>query len=280
MARKEKWLDLISPFSPWRTLQKNRYFFQQITARNIQNKFKGSYLGAIWLVILPLLMLTIYSFVFCVIFKNRWGMVMESKDSKLMYALMLFCGMAVYNIFSESVSGGVSSISDRVNFVKKITAPLELLPLASVASAAIISLLWFSILSCGVFFVLGTLPATIAYFPLLLLPVVLFSSGFAWLVASLGVYIRDLGQLIPILLQIFFFLTPIFYSQDMLPEPYRTMMNYNPLAIMIEHARMIFIRGKLPPENEILGLFILSYLIFELGYLWFMKTKRGFSDVL
>ena len=129
MARKETWGELLNFSSPWRKLWANRYFVQQITLRNIQTKFKGSFLGAVWLLVFPLLMLTIYSFVFCVVFKTRWGAVAGQQDSKMMFALMLFCGMAVYNIFSESVGGGVSSITDRVNYVKKIITPLELLPL-------------------------------------------------------------------------------------------------------------------------------------------------------
>ena len=116
--------------------------------------------------------------------------------------------------------------------------------------------------------------------PLLLIPVTLFSAGCAWFVASLGVYIRDFGQLVPILLQVLFFLTPIFYSQDMLPEPYRSIMAYNPLAVLVQHGRMIFLYGKLPPFHEVFWMYLCSFAVFELGYLWFMKTKRGFADVI
>lgn len=280
MARKETWGELLNFSSPWRKLWANRYFVQQITLRNMQTKFKGSFLGAVWLLVFPLLMLTIYSFVFCVVFKTRWGAVAGQQDSKMMFALMLFCGMAVYNIFSESVGGGVSSITDRVNYVKKIITPLELLPLTSVGSALIVSLLWFAILVVGVLLVYGFLPWTVICLPLLLIPVTLFSAGCAWFVASLGVYIRDFGQLVPILLQVLFFLTPIFYSQDMLPEPYRSIMAYNPLAVLVQHGRMIFLYGKLPPFHEVFWMYLCSFAVFELGYLWFMKTKRGFADVI
>lgn len=102
MARKETWGELLNFSSPWRKLWANRYFVQQITLRNIQTKFKGSFLGAVWLLVFPLLMLTIYSFVFCVVFKTRWGAVAGQQDSKMMFALMLFCGMAVYNIFRKA----------------------------------------------------------------------------------------------------------------------------------------------------------------------------------
>ena len=280
MLQEESWGKLLNPLTPVRTICQNWFFLRQFTLRNIQSRFKGSFLGVLWLLAYPLMMLSIYTFVFCVVFRAKWGDVPGYTNSKLLFALMLFCGMAVFNVFSDSLGGGVSAIVSRPNFVKKINTPLELLPVAMVLSALLLTLLWFAVLLVTILFAYKGIPITALWLPVLLVPLVLLSLGSAWLVASLGVYIRDFGQAIPIFTQVVFFLTPIFYSVDMIPEEYRFILALNPLTGMVENMRLILLQGQHPDLMRWLWQTVGTLIFSQLCYVWFMKTKRGFADVM
>jgi lipopolysaccharide transport system permease protein len=192
----------------------------------------------------------------------------------------MFCGISVFNIFSESISSSVGVIPGNQNYVKKVVFPLEILPVAAVLSALVFGLVSIAILLAGIGLFLHTLTITAICLPLILLPLLLFSTGLAWFVASLGTYFRDLQHAIGILLQMLFFMTPIFYKIEQLPESFRFFLQLNPLASVIQQSRRILIFGQWPAWGELLLLIGISLLIFQLGYIWFMKTKRGFADVL
>ena len=276
----DSWSKLLNPLTPIRVICDNWFFLKQFTVRSIQNRFKGCFLGGLWLLAYPLMMLAIYTFVFCVVFRSKWGDVPGYTDSKLLFAMMLFCGMAVFNIFSDSLGSGVSAIASRPNFVKKINTPLELLPVSMVFSAVLLTLLWFAVLLIVILISRHSIPLTALLLPLMLIPVILVSLGGAWLVASLGVYIRDFAQAVPIFTQVLFFLTPIFYSSDMIPPEFRFIPLLNPLTGMVENMRAILIQGQSPDWTG-WGLQVVGTLVFsQLCYVWFMKTKKGFADVM
>ena len=226
----------------------------------------------------PLMMLAVYTFVFGFIFKSRWGS--DFGDSTSAFAMIMFCGMVVFNIFSESVNGSVGIITVNPSYVKKVVFPLEVLPVVSVLSAVFFGLVWLVILLGGIGVFMHRFCFSIIYLPLVFVPLLLFSCGISWFVASLGVYLRDLAHAIGILLQMLFFVTPICYSPEMIPRSLHWVFLFNPLAVIVQAARQVLIYGRQPDWLGFSIITVLSLIVFQLGYCWFMKTKRGFADVV
>lgn len=266
------------------SLSYNRFLLQQMVMRNIQLRFRGSFFGWIWSLLLPLLMLTVYTVIFGSFFKSRWGV--DIGENKMVYAVALFSGITFYNIFSESVSISAGSIIGNVNYVKKVRFPLEFLPLSQVLSSALLSIPWFLLLFGCVIFVFKQAALTWLLLPFSIFPLLLFSAGVSFFVASLGVFFRDIQYLIGVLLQMLFFLSPIFYRLDNVPAEFKPIMALNPMLWFIELNRNLLFYGSLPDYSSLpamkmwLVTYIIGIAVFLLGGFWFVKTKKGFSDVL
>ena len=259
-------------------IRKNRSLLWQLFIRDIASRYRGSMLGLLWSFIQPLLMLCVYSFVFSIVFKARWGI--DTAGNRGAFSIIMFCGMALYTVFAESISMNCGIIVSNSNFVKKVIFPLEILPLAQTSASFFLGLVWFVLLFLGVVFVFGKLSFTMFLLPLILAELFLFTLGISYFVASLGVYIRDTPYVVGVVLQILFFMTPIFYPIAAVPERYRWPLQINPLTTMIEETRKIFLYGQLP-DWKFLGIsFLISLIVCQLGVAWFSKTKKGFSDVL
>ena len=188
--------------------------------------------------------------------------------------------MAVFNIFSESVTGSCSLITGNPNYVKKVIFPLEILPIAQVSAATVLGFIWFGLLLLGAIIFMKGLVWTMLLLPLVLIPLILLSCGLSFLAASLSVFFRDIQHLIGVIIQILFFMTPIFYPIQAIPEQYRWVMQINPLSSIVEQARTIFLYGKMLDWTMYGTGLLISLVIFQLGLVWFIKTKRGFADVL
>lgn len=261
-----------------RCLHENRDLLVPLIRRNVEVRYRGSILGLLWSFAQPLIMLCVYTFVFSVVFKMRWGD--NVGESKAEFAVIMFCGMAIFNIFSESVSTSCGVIVNSPNYVKKVIFPLETLPVAQVFSTLIVGMAWFVLLFFGTIAVYREVYWTMLLLPLVLIPLTLFTMGISLFVASLGVYIRDVQHMIGVLLQVLFFMTPIFYPISRVPEKYQWVLKMNPLTIIIEEARKIFLRGELPDWTFLLISTAVGLLVCHLGFVWFTKTKKGFADVL
>lgn len=257
---------------------RHRDLLIQMTRRNMEQRYRGSVLGIVWSFVQPLMMLCVYTFVFSVVFKARWGV--GTGDGKGAFAVIMFCGMAMYNLFSEAVNGSCGVIVGNQNLVKKVIFPLEILPLAQTLSTFILGLPWFVLLFGGAYFILGAIGWTMLLLPFVLIPLVMFSLGVSYIVASLGVYVRDTQYAIGVILQILFFATPIFYPISAVPERFRIYLEANPLTVMIEQARNVFLYGKLPDWTYLGIAFAISLIVLQFGYFFFARTKRGFADVL
>ena len=268
----------LNPFRVLREVWKGRDLLGQLVRRNIEIRYKGTMAGLVWMVVTPLVMLAVYTFVFGVVFKARWGMGLG--DSKAAFALIMFCGMTVFNIFSESVNGSVGIVTGNPNYVKKVVFPLELLPVSVVLSACFFGLVWIGILLAGVALCFHEFCLAAVCLPLIFIPLILFSCGIAWFVASLGVFLRDLAHVVGILLQVLYFLTPIFYSLEMVPERFRPFLLLNPLTYIVESTRKVLIFDQWPNWQHFGWIVLGALVVFQFGYFWFMKTKRGFADVL
>lgn len=256
---------------------RNRQLIRNLVQREVLGRYKGSVLGIFWSLATPIFMLAVYTFVFSVVFKARWG---GGSDSKTEFALLLFAGLIIFNLFSECISRAPGLILANVNYVKKVVFPLEVLPWVSMGSA-----LFHFAVSLGVWLVaylvlFGVPHWHVVLLPLVVLPLVLFVMGLSWALASLGVYLRDVGQIIGLVITVLMFLTPIFYPASALPEAYQPLMFFNPLTLPIEMARDMLYWGKVPQLGT-LGIYAAGSGAFAmLGFAWFQKTRKGFADVL
>jgi lipopolysaccharide transport system permease protein len=261
--------------SVWR----NRQLIVQMTKREVIVRYQGSSFGLAWSFLNPLVMLAIYTFVFSEIFKSRWGGV-GGDDSKTQFAVVLFVGMIVLSLFSEVLNRAPSLILSNVNFVKKVVFPIEILPMIAMGAALFHTLISLGVLLTTFAIFNGYLHWTVILIPLVLLPLVILTIGLAWILASIGVFIRDVGQSIGIITTVLMFLSPVFYPVTAVPERFRPFILANPLTFIIEQAREVLIWGHLP---DLIGLSIytlVAVFIAWVGYAWFQKTRKGFADVL
>ena len=272
-------LGLLNPLLGFRIVSLHRDLLLQMLIRNIAARYRGSVLGFIWSFATPLVMLAVYTFVFGVVFKARWG-IEAFENNRAAFPVIMFCGMAVFNVFSESVNSSTSIIVSSPSYVKKVVFPLELLPLCNVLTSFVFGLAWFALLFVGAVVFLQQLSWTMLLLPMTLLPLLLLSAGVSFLVSSLGVYLRDVQQLVGIVTQMLFFMTPIFYPVSLVPEGLRWILYINPLSTVVEQTRQLFLYGQIPSMGLCLGMFIVSLVVFQLGLAWFVKTKKGFADVL
>lgn len=259
------------------SLWRNRSLIHASAKREVLGRYRGSALGLLWSFFNPLFMLTVYTFVFSEVFKARWSAGSESKTE---FALVLFAGLIVFNLFAECISRAPGLILSNPNYVKKVVFPLEILPFVGLLSAAyhmLISLIVWIV----AYVILSGLPhTTVLLLPLIVLPFALFIMGLSWALASLGVFLRDVSQFIGVAVTTLMFLSPIFYPASALPETYRHILYLNPLTPVIEMTREVLYWGKLP-DFALLGIYWLAtVLIAWLGFAWFQKTRKGFADVL
>ena len=215
---------------------------------------------------------------FSVVFKSRWNINLN--ESKTDFAIILFSGMIIFSIFSEIINRAPSLIVSNVNFVKKVIFPLEILPwvlLGSVLFHGLVSLLVLLIVQ---FFVNHSIPWTIVFFPLVLLPLTFASLGISWFLAALGVYVRDIGQITGVLTTVLMFVSAVFYPISALPQAYQSWLKLNPLVLIINESRNVLVFGVLPDWMSLGIALILSFVLSMIGFWWFQKTRKGFADVL
>jgi lipopolysaccharide transport system permease protein len=259
-------------------LWKYRDLIRQLTWREVVGRYKGSYIGLGWSFIQPLIMLGVYTFVFSVIFKARWGV--ESDEGKAAFALALFMGLITFSIFSEVANSAPSLVLSNANYVKKVVFPLEILPFVRLFSALINAAFSLGVLFVGILIFNHFIHWTALLLPLIWLPMMMFTLGCGYFLASLGVFVRDMGTVIGVLTTIFFFLTPIFYPISAVPEQFRIFCRINPIAIFVEDARRVVLWGLFPDWPWFFFGMALSVAVLIFGFVWFMKSKKAFADVI
>ncbi|NLD81894.1 MAG: ABC transporter permease [Smithella sp.] len=256
---------------------KSRNLIAQMTKREVIGRYRGSVLGLLWSFFNPILMLTIYTFVFSVVFKARWG---TGGESRFEFALILFAGLIVFNIFSECVNRAPSLIISNINYVKKVIFPLEILPLVNMGAALFHGTVSLVVLIIFYVLVSSSLHWTVIFAPLTILPLLLMTLGISWFLASLGVFVRDVAQVISMLTTVLMFTSPIFFPVSILPEKYRIFMYLNPLTFIIEQMRDVVLWGRLPSWSGWCLSMALGIGVAWIGLVWFQKTRKGFADVL
>ncbi len=255
---------------------RHRHLVSMMVRRDLAQRYRGAAMGVIWALLQPLCMLLLYTFVFSVILKVKYG----SDTTTGSFALYLFCGLLPWLAFSEAVTRCTSVILENANLVRKVVFPLEILPV-NVVTAALVTQGIGSIILIGAILVAGIQPSwTWFLVPLLLVPQIMWTLGLGWLLASVGVYVRDIGQMIGLLLTAWMFLTPIYYPASLIPERFKLLVDLNPLAAIVEAYRALFLQSPFPDLRAMLIAVLGGAAVFILGHAWFFKTKKGFADVL
>lgn len=267
-----------SPLEIYASFIRNRVLITQMAKREVLGRYRGSIVGLGWSFFNPLLMLGVYTFFFSFVFKSRWGNVQNAGHAD--FAIVLFVGLIIHGLFSECINRAPALINSNVSYVKKVVFPLEVFPWIAMGSAlfhASISVLVLLVLQL---IIAGNLQWTVIFFPLVILPLIIVTLGFAWFLAATGVYVRDIGQTTSLITSVMLFVSPVFYPISTLPIKMQLFVMLNPLALIIEESRKVLLFGEMP-NWAALGVYSLVGLVIAwIGFWWFQKTRKGFADVL
>jgi len=247
-----------------------------LTKRELAARYKGSALGILWAILTPLVMIAIFTIIFAGIFKARFG----NSNSQWDFALYLFCGLLPWNAFQEALTFSSNVVVSRANLVKRVVFPLETLPLAQTLAAIINQLFGTAALLAGIILIRHELHPTLIYLPVLLIPQFIATIGGAWLLASLGVFIRDIVQGTTLVLMAWMYLTPIIYPESIVPERYRAIISLNPFSALIRSYRHIILEGTAPDWSGLAYFAVFALVAFVIGYWWFARSRKNFADVV
>jgi lipopolysaccharide transport system permease protein len=277
LRRERAWRSIGRAFVyPFTTLWRNRGLIRAMVRRDILGRYRGSFAGVFWTVINPLLLMLTYFFVFGVVLRTRFG----TDQSRSGFALYFLAGMLPWLAFSEAAGRSANVIWEHRNFVKKLVFAVETLP-ANLVAAGLVSEFFAIVLFC-VFLLAarGGIPATIFWLPLLVIPQILFTTGVSWFLAALGVFMRDLGQLIGFLLTLWFFLTPICYPESSLPQGLVSLFTKNPIYVLVRGYRAILLESHAPDFTALWKFWLVAGAAFVLGHAWFYKLRKSFPDIV
>ena len=261
-------------------LWRRRALLWRFTFADALGKYRGSWLGIGWSFLNPLLMLAVFTVAFGAVFKGAsFANGLPARPA----VLPIFCGMVVFGIFGEVLSRAPTAVLAHPNYVKKIVFPLEILPAAITGSALLHACIGLCILLVGQL-ALGVVPGAAAlWLPVVLLPIVLLALGAGWWLASLGVYVRDIGHGMNVVTQALFFLTPVVYPFEAIERgagALAAVLACNPLKIVIDDARLCLLWNTAPPPLPLGGALLVALVFAAAGLLWFERTRKGFADVV
>ena len=268
----------LSPLAMLRSIWDNRRLIARMAKRDSVARYRGSVGGLFWTVLTPIVMLTVYTFVFSVVFNARWGTGQEQERTQ--FAVVLFAGLLVHGLLAEVLNGAPNLVAAHANYVKKVVFPLEVLPIVQLCTALFQFVIGVAVLLVAGWLINGSVPWTAPLIVLVLLPLCLVALAGAWFLASLGVYVRDVAQLTQVATMILLFVSPVFFPVTAVPAQFQQAMRYNPLTFLIEQAREVLVWGRLPDLYGLLAYTLGAFTAAWLGYAWFQATRKGFADVL
>ncbi len=257
----------------------HRNLLWQFTKRNFELTIRGSHLGLLWSFLNPLLLMALYVGVFGFIFEGTYGVIAD--ESRMDYAIGIFLSLSIFNLVSEVICVAPTVIVSNPNFVKKVVFPLEILPAAAVAA----TIMRFIISITLVFIAIGVGGVSISWqalwlFPILF-PILLLGLGASWLISSLGVFIRDIGQITAFLSQALLYASGIFYSSQKIPKDgLFQILHYNPVLQAVEMSRDVVLWQMSVNYHQLTYLYIAGLLSCVLGHFVFSRLKPAFADIL
>lgn len=266
------------PLSVFRSFLWHRPLILRLAAREIAARYRGSLFGVLWAVAVPLMMLAVYSFVFGVVFGARWGEAARAAAAGTEFPVVLFAGLVLFWMLSESVLRAPTLIRENVVYVKKIVFPIHVLPWVPVLSALFNAGIGLLVLLGARWLLIGPPPPTFALAPLVVAPLILMVMGVMWVFASVGMYVRDLGHVAGVMVSALMFLSPIFYPAEAVPEAFRPFLALSPLTLPVEQLRAVAVWGEMPDWTG-LGLYsLVAWAVAWAGLSWFLKVQKGFAD--
>lgn len=257
-----------------RLFGKHRHLIAQMTRQELQARYASSFLGFFWALLIPLSTLLIYTFVFSVVLRSAW------ENTDLPYSFILFAAIIPFTFITDVLNRAPTLVLAHPNYVKKVVFPLHILPVVACATALVDSSLSLLLLFAGLWWKTGGIPLLALLLPLAYLPLLLITLGAGWFLASLGVYIRDIAPLVGIFTRLWFFVTPIVFPIERIPATYRWLFALNPLTSIVGMFRNLLLFGQPLAWGEWLTWTVFGLLLALAGYFWFVKTSRGFADVL
>jgi lipopolysaccharide transport system permease protein len=262
---------------PCASLWNNRKLIRSMVQRDILARYRGSFGGALWTFLTPLLLMATYFFVFGVVLKTRFS----ADSSTSGYVFYFLAGMLPWLAFSESVGRSPTIILEYRTFVKKLVFPLDTLPMNLVLSGLVTEAFGVAIFVCGLLVARDGVPGSIVWLPVLLVPQILLTVGIGWILAATGAFVRDLGQVIGFLLTLWFFLTPICYEERSdLPAWISGILAFNPLLVLVRGYRQVLLQNVSPWNAGLGWLWVGSAAVAILGYAWFHRLRKSFADVV
>ncbi len=261
---------------PPQSLWRNRKLIRSMVRRDMLARYRGSFAGALWTFLNPLLLMATYAFIFGAVLKNRFG----NDTSGVGYLLYFLAGMLPWLAFSEAVGRSPYVILEYRNFVKKLVFPLETLPVNLVIAGVVTEIFGLLIFLAGLLLARHAVPISVVWLPVLIVPQLLLTAGLCWFLAALGIFVRDLAAVIGFILTLWFFLTPICYSEESLPPPARPILSLNPIFVLVRGYRAIFLQSRAPDFAPLALLWIGSAIVAILGYAWFHRLRKSFADVI
>lgn len=260
-----------------KTLIKNSYLVGQLVKKDIQQRYQGSVLGILWSFLVPILMLVIYTFVFSEVFQAKWDI--DTSD-KYQFALVLFCGLSAFNMVGEVMNRSTVLIASNTNYVKKVIFPLEILPVVTMLSALFNCVISFLILIVAKVVLYHNVSKTLYLFLPAMLPLIVLSTGLGLLISAISVYLKDVGNIVSVLVTVLMYLSPVFFPLTAVPESFRAACEANPMTYVIENFRNVVLYGECL-DWKFYGISCLvAVVIFLFGKIVFMRAKEGFADVL
>lgn len=250
------------------------YLLGQLIKRDVLLRYRGAMFGVLWVLINPLIMLTIYAYVFGHIFQARW----PQQENGAPFWLVLYSGLIAFNVFSETVSRAPIAVKNHPNFVKKIIFPVEILPLVPLGAALVHATFNFLIL-LGALAWAHQLHIEVLLYPLMLAPLILFALGLSWFLAAWGVFIKDMSQIVPPFLQMLMYMSPVLYPASAVPEALRPFYQYNPLGLAIEACRATALGLSVNWGSWSIAL-ALGIVTAGLGLAFFRHSREEFADAL
>ncbi|MCC2596138.1 ABC transporter permease [Pusillimonas sp. MFBS29] len=260
-------------------LWQHRQLIATLAWRDVLGRYRGSAGGLVWSLVTPILMLAVYTIVFSGIFRARWSQGGGAADP-VDYALQLFVGLVIHALAAECLMRAPTLMITNVSYVKRVVFPLEALPVINLFAAVFHFVLSLVVLLTFYLAVHRSMHLTVLWLPLIILPYAILLAGVSWLLAGLGVYLRDISQVTGLLITILMFLSPIFYPASALPDEFQTIFQFNPLTLIIEQSRAVIIDGKMPDFMALSIYTVVALVLAAVGYRAFQVMKKGFADVL
>jgi lipopolysaccharide transport system permease protein len=285
-SRSARRTSIPTPWAPFQIAWRHRELILRLSLREIEARYRGSVLGLLWAVLQPILLLAVYTFVFGTILQMRWATDSEAGGDLLRevshgrFALLLFSGLIVFNVFSECTSRAPSLLRDHTAFITKIIFPVEVLPWSTMLVALFNAAVAATVLTLFHIGLFGLPPATAWLAPIVILPTIFIVLGISWALASIGLYLDDTRQAIGLLVTMTLFLSPVFYPIAVVPDAYHSLLYANPLTAGIEALRDVYFFGRLPDPITWLSYLGAGWAVLWCGFAWFNGTKRGFADVV